>query len=334
MSDSRQFGSMATLFNAMGFSGAASDAIAHGAEIEKEAKAGREKLKNLERIWSGAKAAVDAGRKWTELTGGVELPERFIPIKAQRNLLLMGRWPRFRDNSELRFSKEFFEGWAEELRKDDPNNLSAANVEMAMRLKNSSEGDPEAQLQMGEMFEKGTFGIAPDSNRAFFWYYRAGLNGSERGREHAVRLTKSTEIDPVTAQEPALVYPGDWRISEDNFAQGTSVQLLTLASNGSISGRVEGFGGTAGEAAKNLMDGDPIMGPLFASAMKNLTLSGKWRYDKLSARLLLNTVASFPGVPPQIAEISLIGIAKEGEYALFGTDEKAVTYCIEPLSKT
>jgi TPR repeat protein len=331
MSNERVWASLAESLGRAGHSGPAAQALAHGAELKREEDAARARLKGLEQALVSAQQAVRAGQEWLRLTGGKQLPSGFIPVNEQRNLGLMGKWPPHPDGTSIAFSNEFLLRWTEEMHRPHPD---PEIMNLIQRLQKAGDGDPVAQKEMGETMEKGMWGLRPDLHRAFYWYYRAGLSGNEAAEEHAVRLMRSTDIPPATMEDPALIFPGLWRVAADNFGQGTSVQVFNLAPDGSLAGKLENFGGAAGGAIGNVMAGDPIMAALFGRALQNLTISGQWRYEKQSARLLLNAVVSVPGFPappPQISDIGLLGLAKEGNYVVFGRDTKGVSYHLQPV---
>ena len=102
-------------------------------------------------------------------------------------------------------------------------------------------GDPEAQRTFGRICENGSYRAAADLQRAFFWYYRAGLQGDVEARRNAERLMhRSQRISPATMAEPQLIYPGQWRITAHLSEHLHSASVFDLASDGSATGSLLG----------------------------------------------------------------------------------------------
>lgn len=163
--------------------------------------------------------------------GAEALPHGFVPIDAMKSLPLMGRWAALPDGMPpwLPFHALVELAGREQAGDDE----ARAWLEL---YRHAVQGEREAQRAMGRACEEGHAGLAPDRDRAFFWYYRAGLAGDEAATELALRLKEAFDIAAAAMQEPALVYPGQWRLKRED-REGTVDQLaLELRDDGRIAG--------------------------------------------------------------------------------------------------
>jgi TPR repeat protein len=98
------------------------------------------------------------------------------------------------------------------------------------------QGDRAAQARLGHACEQGEAGIPADLARAFFWYYRAGLAGDVAASERALALKEAHDIPDAAMEEPALVYPGQWRWRREERDGGCERLVLELHADGRIAG--------------------------------------------------------------------------------------------------
>jgi hypothetical protein len=118
-----------------------------------------------------------------------------------------------------------------EMAKRDNNGDAEAHAWLEL-YRRATQGDVAAQRDMGRTCETGACGMAVDVQRAFFWYYRAGLAGDAEATECALRLKETFSIAPAAMQEPALVYAGQWRITRDDLDGKMSNAIYELAEDG------------------------------------------------------------------------------------------------------
>jgi hypothetical protein len=180
---------------------------------------------------------------------GSGLPEGFIPLRKVRALALLGRWPALEDRMPPWLP---FRCMVEMARRQHDGDLDAhAWLELYRR---AAQGDTAAQREMARACETGAWGSGVDIQRAFFWYYRAGLAGDEVASEEALRLKEAHDILPAAMEAPCLLYPGQWRITRDDLARGIRTHFVELGDDGFL-----------------------------ASA----SLEGDWSYDRASTTLTL-----------------------------------------------
>jgi hypothetical protein len=160
------------------------------------------------------------------------IPEGFIALGAVKTLPLMGRWNALPDGMPPWLP---FHGLVEMARRDQAGDADAH--EWLELFRSATQGEPGAQRLMGDACEHGRYGLQADVQRAFFWFYRAGLAGDEEASENALRLKDAHEISSAAMEEPALVYPGQWRISRDDAHGDTTTAIVELGEDGRISSR-------------------------------------------------------------------------------------------------
>jgi TPR repeat protein len=176
----------------------------------------------------------------------------------------------------------------------------------------ASKGEPEAQLEMGKVCERGGLGAPVDVQRAFFWYYRAALQENLEGWQNALRLKSAAQIDPATMAEPTFVSDGLWVVLKYDLAQGVTKILFGFEADGTVRGRVLEVG----------------MRELSGNMFLSLRYKGQWVYDQdqLLLTLQLHTYAEglYGRGQDERLQIELLGVNDEN--ALFGRDGNRVGY--------
>lgn len=160
---------------------------------------------------------------------GSDLPDGFVPLRRVKALALQGRWPTLDDRmppwlpfqSLVEMSKREHEGDAE----------AHAWLELYRR---AAQGEAAAQREMGRWCETGAAGMPVDVQRAYFWYYRAGLGGDAEAARCAQRLKDAHPIAPAAMEDPALVYAGQWRITRDDLDGRITTALYDLDEDGTL----------------------------------------------------------------------------------------------------
>lgn len=138
------------------------------------------------------------------------IPQGFVPLEAMKALPMMGRWSPLPDGLPGWLP---FQALVEMARREQAGD-DAARLWLEV-YRHAVQGDTAAQRRMGGACESGSAGIGPDIPRAFFWYYRAGLAGDVAATDRALRLKEKHDIPLAAMQEPALVYPGLWRVRRE-----------------------------------------------------------------------------------------------------------------------
>jgi hypothetical protein len=156
------------------------------------------------------------------------IPAGFLPLCAVKSLPLKGRWSPLPDGMPPWLP---FHALVEMARRDQAGDPEAHDWLATYRL--ATQGETQAQRRMAEACEEGRYGLPADLQRAFFWFYRAGLAGDETASDHALRIKDSHEIAAAAMEEPALVYPGQWRITRDDGE--TTTAIVELGEDGRIS---------------------------------------------------------------------------------------------------
>jgi TPR repeat protein len=159
------------------------------------------------------------------------IPQGFVPLEAMKALPTMGRWPPLPDGLPGWLP---FQALVEMARREQAGDDAARHWLEVYR--HAVQGDTAAQRRMGGACESGSAGIGADLPRAFFWYYRAGLAGDTAASERALRLKDKHEIPPAAMQEPALVYPGLWRMRREDGDGATQRVTLELHDDQRLAG--------------------------------------------------------------------------------------------------
>jgi hypothetical protein len=342
MPNPAQWSAIATNLNQLGLSNAAADAMHHASEADAEERADSAKLGQLRSDYQALQANIRAGKERARLAGG-SLPDGFVPIKELKALTKLGAWPFLqgdavpvwwpirtfaemgkRSNNGDKDAKAWFSAWNRAL-----------------------SGDAAALREMGEITEKGRYGANIDLDRAFFWYFRAGLAGDTIARTRAVELKRSNEIDPATMDDPHLIAAGNYRITMDNFGQASTTAMVEFElaqvgvfGGGTLSGSVESFGGAAMGMMNSAMAGDEELQAFVSSLTQSMVIEGRWTYDPKRYVLSLDMMFSAPTVPGAqslSAQIQILGrkvVGKESlmggeKYILFGRDKTMAAYYFE-----
>lgn len=158
-----------------------------------------------------------------------DLPDGFMPLRRVKALALQGRWPTLDDRMPPWLPFHCLVEMAK--RENDGDTEAHAWLELYRR---AAQGDVVAQREMGRACETGACGAGVDVQRAFFWYYRAGLAGDVEAAECAQRLKKAFPIAPAAMEDPALVYAGQWRITRDDLDGKITTGLYELAEDGTM----------------------------------------------------------------------------------------------------
>lgn len=160
---------------------------------------------------------------------GSDLPDGFVPMRRVKALALQGRWTALDDGMPPWLP---FHSLVDMARRENEGDAAAhAWLELYRR---AVQGDVEAQHGMGVACEQGCGDAAVDVQRAFFWYYRAGLAGNEEAARAAERIREAFPIAPAAMEDPAHVYAGQWRITRDDLDGCITTGLYELAEDGTM----------------------------------------------------------------------------------------------------
>lgn len=260
----------------------------------------------------------------------ITLPDGYLPIREVRDMALLGHWAPLDDKMSPCLPARVLA--AMRRRCDLGDQDAAAWLKLHAR---AHAGDPDAQRVFGRVCESGLHRATADLQRAFFWYYRAGLEGDAQALKDAERLMRSTRISSAAMAEPMLVYPGQWRITARLSEQLSSVSLFELAEDGTAEGCLIP---DDGEAA-GMPGGTPIPRAharaihAAASSMATIRYHGGWAFDAIGNVLTIVFESSNGGSRRWRGDhwqIALLG-CRAG--SLFGRDRRMVTYTLEPLEQ-
>jgi TPR repeat protein len=190
-------------------------------------------------------------------------------------------------------------------------------------------GDAEAQCTFGRMCENGSHRVPADVQRAFFWYYRAGLQGDVEARRNAERLMhRSPRIWPATMAEPQLVYAGQWRITAHLSAHLRSASVFDLASDGSATGWLVGNSRAGVAPSRDAADATGGDASSTLSPARRSCYRGGWAFDGIGQ--VLTIIFESEGGERRWRnatwQIEMLG-SRPG--AIFGCDRKMVGYTLE-----
>jgi TPR repeat protein len=164
--------------------------------------------------------------------GREPLPAGYIPLAEVKDLALRGWWPLLEDRMSPCMPSKIIAAMQRRSALGDRD----ADAWLKVHAQ-ACAGDAEAQRAFGRICENGSYRAAADLQRAFFWYYRAGLQGDVEARTNAERLMhRSARICPATMAEPLLIYPGQWRITAHLSGHLRSISVFDLAGDGSATG--------------------------------------------------------------------------------------------------
>jgi hypothetical protein len=286
-----------------------------------ETKQFREAIGNIE-------ARGKAAWEQAQLLGNDNLPEHFSPIRAVRSLPKLGRWRDLDDKWTPYFPIDF----QHLIRRISASGDQDA-VELFKVLGAALGGEAEKQAAMGEILERGLLGAQKDIQRAFFFYYRAALQGNEAAKNAALRLKRSTAISPLTMQEPELIHDGEWQVVVDVFQQDIYTFRVALKVGGTLTGSLLNYGGAKAEAISSLLSSDPAYLEFTLGQFKNMTLDGRWTYDQATFKFHATVRISHPmrGVVQgtETWDVELLGT---NDSTLFGRDKNKVNFTFTWLS--
>jgi hypothetical protein len=257
---------------------------------------------------------------------GGTLPRGFTPIRQMKTLFYMGKWPTLGDGSPGFFPTQALLAMGKRDSEQDADAKAWLDLFDA-----ATKGDAASQLEMGKVSETGALGAPKDVQRAFFWYYRAALQGDGQAREAALRLKRAVDIDPATMEEPTFVHDGQWIVVMDNFGQGITRNLFDLQAGGAVEGRVLDVGGDAFRTINRISRFEPAPREFVGNLFMGIRYEGRWDYDAkgLILTLLLDTtIEGMPGPGSSATlQIELLGC---NENVLFGRDRKLAGYTLQP----
>jgi len=238
------------------------------------------------------------------------LPEGYLPFGEVKDLALLGQWPLLDDRMSACRPRRIIS--AMEHRKTAGDQEAEAWLTLHAQ---ACAGNAEAQRAFGRVCENGSQRTPADLQRAFFWYYRAGLQGDSEGRRNAERLMHcSSRIAPAALAEPMPIYPGEWRITAHLSEHLNSASVFDFAQDGSAAGSLLGHSRSSAGS----------------SAAAPTCYRGGWAYDAIGRVL---TIIFEPESGERrwrnaTWQIELLG-CKPG--SLFGRDRRRVGYTLEPL---
>jgi TPR repeat protein len=324
MPDPSYWSSLNAQLEQFDFSNAAGDARKYsdaGAAAERADAASNAAFK---RQLGDMNAAVQAGQQDARSTD--KLPEDFVPILEVKGLPMLGTWPVLQDNANAYDPGIRTMALVMGPRAKEGDAYAQAWVDVFLR---ALAGEAGAQRLMGDILENGRFETPVDLQRAFFWYYRAGLAGDAEAQESAFRLKSTMKIDPATMKEPQFIAAGRWSATVDVFGQDITTHLLDFRPDGSLTGKVTAHGGTSSEMARGMFADDPAMLQFMAAKFQTITSSGRWSYDQEHLLLTLTLQMASPGIRSTPASTSRITLRGAKLLTLFGRDEQMVSFYLQ-----
>ena len=250
------------------------------------------------------------------------LPAGFIPLREVKDLALLGWWPLLEDRMSPCFPAKTLAAMQRR------SALGDHEAEAWLRMHaQACSGDPEAQRAFGRVCENGSHRVYADLQRAFFWYYRAGLQGDVEARRNAERLLhRSPRISPATMAEPLLIYPGRWCFTAHLSEHLRSASVFDLANDGSA------IGWLLGNSRATLGTSSGATGPAGDSggdepSAEKSCYHGGWAFDGIGQ--VLTIIFESEGGERRWRnanwQIELLG-CKPG--AIFGRDRRGVGYTL------
>ena len=215
--------------------------IAGGQAMTEDArKDGRDQdRRSQEQFVKGLHTRIQTGQIKTGLEG-TSLPEDFKPLDKIPSLL--GQFPRHPDGHNVRDPSIALQWLA--------GNQPDAYPRWAQNYVMAAIGFPPAQFALAKALETGEDGTKPDPVRAFFYYYRAGMQAHADARQGAERLADQIGDFRWITDQPYLLHSGDWEIIQDKFGEAITTRHFGLADNGTLSGKIQDLGGVAGDRLK------------------------------------------------------------------------------------
>lgn len=191
-------------------------------------------------------------------------------------------------------------------------------------------GHPDSQATLADSLEIGEFGAEPDLIRAFFFFYRAGIQGHTEARKRAEALIDKIGDFQWIIAPPYRVFAGSWQLVQDQFGQAIPTYAFNFEQGGALAGRLADYGGVAGDRLK-AMRNHPI-GEMSWRAFQDMRFEGRWSYDRASQLVYLHLAGRAPGSAPQAPEticfeLMAVKIGSPGEgHTYYGKDEKSFAY--------
>ena len=283
----------------------------------------------------GVRASPPAGRRAPrqpepaamQRPAGRGLPEGYLPLSEVTDLTLLGSWPLLEDRMSACMPTRIISAMQRR------SSLGDREADTWLRMHaRACAGDPDAQRAFGRVCENGSYRTAADLQRAFFWYYRAWLQGDVEARRNAERLMHYAQrISPATMGEPMLIFPGRWRITAHLSPELHSTSLFDLLEDGSAAGSLPG----PARAAAAMSPSGPGMEPAaddLPSRFGNARCRGGWAFDGIGQVLTLIFEAE-GGERRWRSAIWQIEITGCTPGSLFGRDRTMVGYTLERLTQ-
>jgi hypothetical protein len=279
----------------------------------------------------GLREGIEDGKVRVQLLG-IEVPEGFEPFGSIRSLLKMGRWPLCTDSLPVILPSR------ELLTMGSDGRIDASSWESFRKdWEAALAGDADAQFALGQFYREthgGVSGHALDIERAFFWFYRAGMQGHIDARVQAEAIMSYVpDFDKITAA-PEMVFPFKWLVRQDKFGEAIITMEFQFEEDGKLTGRTTDFGGTAAEQMKEFAH-HPL-GRQAYNALFGAELSGRWTFSREARVLTLTVVARVPGAvrpsPPEVMRIELVAAVENGIYpGFFGKGSDMFSYIVSPI---
>ncbi len=257
------------------------------------------------------------------------LPEDFVPLREVRDMALLGRWTPLDDRMSPCLPARVVA--AMQRRHDLGDQDAAAWLKVHAR---AYVGDPDAQRLFARVCESGLYRATADLQRAFFWYYRAWLQGDVQARKDVERLMRSTRISAAAMAEPMLVYPGPWRITAHLSDRLDSTTLFELSEDGTASGclMADSMATSTSSIDTLAAAGDQCSDPACALSMHEARYRGGWAYDGIGHVLTIIFDESASGARRWRSDCWQIALLGCRAGALCGRDRRSVAYTLECLT--
>jgi hypothetical protein len=257
------------------------------------------------------------------------LPEGYLPVCEVRDMALLGRWTPLDDKMSPCLPARVLA--AMQRRYDLGDQDAAAWLKVHAR---ACAGDPDAQRAFARVCENGLYRATADLQRAFFWYYRAWLQGDVQARKDAERLMRSTGISSAAMAEPVLIYPGQWRITAHLSDRLNSTSLFEFSDDGTASGCLIGDSmGSAGMTNDTrAAAGNPCGPRACAASNHDARYHGGWAYDGIGYVLTIIFELSESGARRWRSDCWQIEVRGCRAGSLYGRDRRSVAYTLECLT--
>lgn len=256
-----------------------------------------------------------------------DLREGYLPLSEVRDLTLLGSWPLLEDRMSACMPTRIISAMQRR------SSLGDREADTWLRMHAAAcAGDPDAQRAFGRVCENGSHRTAADLQRAFFWYYRAWLQGDVEARRNAERLMHYAQrISPATMGEPMLIFPGRWRIKAHLSPEVHSTSVFDLLEDGSAAGFLPGPARAAAAISPSGSGMEPAADAL-PSRLGNARCRGGWAFDGIGQVLTLIFEAE-SGERRWRSAIWQIEITGSKPGSLFGRDRTMVGYTLKRLTQ-